>query len=115
MRRQRPLRITTREDGFPMPQPSTVVVLEKRVMPSIPLPESSPYARARAHQRWRNSYESALQACGDSSQERKADLAICACVQRLSETTPKDTSEREEIGTALDDLKLLKFLYSRHS
>jgi hypothetical protein len=84
-------------------------------MPSMPLPESSPYPRARAHQRWRNSYKSALHACGARShQERKADLAIRACVRRLSETTPKDTSEREEIRTALVDLKLLKLLYSRH-
>jgi hypothetical protein len=98
-----------------MPQPSSLDTVEKRVMPSMPLLESSLYPRARAHQRWRNCYKRALRACGDRShQERKADLAICACVHRRSKTTPKDTSEREEIDTALDDLKLLKLLYSTH-
>ena len=68
-----------------------------------------------AHTRWRRSYNNALHACGNKTdQERKADLAICACVQRLSEITPKDTSEREKIDTAPNDLKLLKLLYSTH-
>ena len=68
-----------------------------------------------AHTGWRRSYNNALHACGNKSdQERKADLAICACVQRLSDITPKDTSEHEEISTALSDLRLLKLLYSTH-
>jgi hypothetical protein len=68
-----------------------------------------------AHTWWRCSYNNALHASGNKTdQERKADLAICACVQRLSEITPKDTSEREEIDTALNDLEFLKPLYSTH-
>jgi hypothetical protein len=67
------------------------------------------------HTRWRRSYNNALRACGnETDQERKADLAICACVQRLWEITPKDTSERREINTALSDLRLLKILYERY-
>jgi len=55
-----------------------------------------------AHPWWRRCYNTALHACGrKTEQERQADLAICACVQRLSEITPKDTSEREENDTAL--------------
>ena len=65
-----------------------------------------------AHTRWRRSYNNALHGCGNKTdRERKADLAICACVQRLSEITPKDTLEREEISTALGDLRLLRILY----
>jgi len=68
-----------------------------------------------AHTRWRRSYNNALHGCGNkTNQERTADLAICACVQRLSEITPKDTSEREEISTALSDLRLLTILYKRY-
>jgi hypothetical protein len=68
-----------------------------------------------AHTRWRRFYNNALHACGNKTdQERKADLAICACVQCLSEITPKDTSERREINTALSDLRLLKVLYERY-
>ena len=64
-----------------------------------------------AQTRWRRSYNNAWHACGSKTdQERQADLAICACVQRLSEITPKGTSEREEVDTALNDLKLLKLL-----
>ena len=67
------------------------------------------------HMRWRNSYNSALHACGNRShEERKADLAIQACVRRLLEITSKDTSEREEIRMALNDLKVLKILYGRY-
>jgi hypothetical protein len=65
--------------------------------------------------RWRRSYNNALHACGNKNdQKRKADLAICACVQRLWEITPKDTSERREINTALSDLRLLRILYERY-
>jgi hypothetical protein len=68
-----------------------------------------------AHIRWRRSYNNALHACGNKTDlERKADLAICACVQRLWEITPKDTSERREINTALSDLRLLRILYERY-
>jgi hypothetical protein len=68
-----------------------------------------------AHTWWRRSYNSALHACGNkSNQKRKADLAIYACFLRLSETAPKDTSEREAISTALGDLRLLRILYQRY-
>jgi hypothetical protein len=68
-----------------------------------------------AHTRWRRSYKNALHVCGNKTdQRRKADLAICACVQRLWEITPKDTSERGEINTALSDLRLLRILYERY-
>lgn len=68
-----------------------------------------------AHTRWRRSYNDALHACGNKAdQERKADLAICACVQRLSKVTPRNTSEHEEIRTALSDLRLLTILYKRY-
>ena len=74
--------------------------------------EGSEVIAMTAPMRWRNSYNSALHACGNRShEERKADLAIQACVRRLLEITPKDTSEREEIRMALDDLKVLKILY----
>jgi hypothetical protein len=68
-----------------------------------------------AHSRWRNSYNSALRTCGDTShQERKADFAVRACLQRLLEIAPRNTSECTEIHVALDDLTLLKFLYRRY-
>jgi hypothetical protein len=68
-----------------------------------------------ARTRWRRSYNNALHACGNKAdQVRRADLAICACVQRLSEITPTDTSERGEINTALSDLRLLRILYERY-
>ena len=67
------------------------------------------------HMRWRNSYNSALHACGNRGhEERKADLAVHACVRRLLEITPQDSTERREILTALDDLKVLKVLYGRY-
>jgi hypothetical protein len=54
-------------------------------------------------------------ACGNSNnQERKADLAIRACLQHLSEITPEDTSEREVIRIALDDLRILKALCRKY-
>jgi hypothetical protein len=67
------------------------------------------------HMRWRNSYNSALHACGNRShEERKADLAIQACVRRLLKISPQGTSEHEEICMALNDLKVLKILYGRY-
>jgi hypothetical protein len=67
------------------------------------------------HTRWRRSYNNAMHACGNKTdQERQADLAIRACVQRLLEITAKDTLERGEISTALSDLRLLRILYKRY-
>jgi hypothetical protein len=69
-----------------------------------------------AHQRWRNSYRTALRACGNKShQEREADLAIRACVRCLSQIVPGKTRELAEIRTALADLKLLKALYGKYA
>jgi len=68
-----------------------------------------------ARTRWRRSYNNALHGCGNKTDHvRRADLAICACVQRLWEITPKDTSERGEINTALSELRRLKILYERY-
>jgi len=68
-----------------------------------------------AHARWLNSYNSALHACGNSShQERKAELAIRACVERLWQTDLVETTEQEEIYTALADLTILKNLYKKY-
>ena len=68
-----------------------------------------------AHSRWLKSYNSALRACGNSSnQERKADLAIRACLERLWQTDLEGTTEQEEIYTALADLSVLKNLYKKY-
>jgi hypothetical protein len=69
-----------------------------------------------AHTRWRNSYNSALHACGNKThQQRKADLAVRACVERLWQIDLEETTEREEIYTALADLAILKSLYRKYS
>jgi len=68
-----------------------------------------------AHRRWRDFYNSALHACGNSNnQEGKADLAIRACVERLWEIDLEETTEQEEIYTALADLSIFKNLYRKY-
>jgi hypothetical protein len=77
--------------------------------------ELSEVFRMAAHARWLNTYNSALHACGNSShQERKAKLAIRACVERLWQTDLEETTEQEEIYTALADLTILKNLYKKY-
>jgi hypothetical protein len=67
------------------------------------------------HNRWRYSYASALHACGNSSnQECKTGLAIRACVERLWQIDGEETTEQEEIYTALADLSILKYLYKKY-
>jgi hypothetical protein len=69
-----------------------------------------------AHNQWRNSYRTALRACGNKGhQEREADLAIHACVQCLSQIVSERTQEVVEISTALADLRLLKILYGKYA
>jgi hypothetical protein len=69
-----------------------------------------------AHQRWRDFYNSALHACGNRShQERKADLAIRECVERLWQIDLEEPAGREEIYTALADLSILKILYRKYA
>ena len=68
-----------------------------------------------AHSRWLKSYNSALRACGNSSnQERKAEFAIRACVERLWQTDLEETTDQEEIYAALADLNILKNLYKKY-
>jgi hypothetical protein len=68
-----------------------------------------------ARSRSLNSYNSALRACGNSChQERKAELAIRACVERLWQIDLEETTEQEEIYTALADLSILKNLYKKY-
>jgi hypothetical protein len=68
-----------------------------------------------AHNQWRNSYSSALHACGNSNnQESKANLAIRACVERLWQIDLEETIEQEEIYTALADLTILKSLFRKY-
>ena len=67
-----------------------------------------------APKRWRDSYNSALRACGDNAyQERKTELAIRACVERLWEIDLEET-ENEELYMALADLGTLKNLYKKY-
>jgi hypothetical protein len=69
-----------------------------------------------AHIPWRNSYRTALRACGNKShQEREADLAIRACVQCLSQIAPRKTPELAEIRIALADLRIIKVLYGKYA
>ncbi len=69
-----------------------------------------------AHKQWRNSYRTALRACGNKShQEREADLAIRAYAQCLSQIVLGKTRELSDIRTALADLRLLKILYGKYS
>jgi hypothetical protein len=66
--------------------------------------------------RWRSSYNNALHACGTSNnQERKADLAIRACAERLWQIDLEETIEREEIYTALADLSILRILHRKYA
>jgi hypothetical protein len=68
-----------------------------------------------AHMRWRNFYNSALHAFGNTSnQERKTGLAIRACVERLWQIDLEETTEQEEIYTALADLSIFKNLYRKY-
>ena len=68
-----------------------------------------------AHRRWRDFYNSALHASGNSAnQERKAGLAIRACVERLWQIDLEEATEHEEIHTALADLSILKNLYKKY-
>lgn len=67
-----------------------------------------------AHNRWRNSYNSAMHACGNKNcQKRKADLAMRECVERLWQIDLEEIAGREEIYTALADLSILKILYRK--
>lgn len=76
------------------------------------VPQTVPVAALR---RWRNSYNSALHACGNKSlQERKADLAIRVCVECLWQLDTEDIGESEKIRAALADLRVLKALYIRY-
>jgi hypothetical protein len=68
-----------------------------------------------AHNRWRNSYNSAMRACGNTNcQEHKTNIAIRACVERLWQIDLEETTEQEEIHTALADLSILKNLYKKY-
>lgn len=68
-----------------------------------------------AHNRWRNSYNSAMHACGNKNcQEHKTDIAIRACVERLWQIDREETTEQEEIYTALADLSILKSLSKKY-
>jgi hypothetical protein len=69
-----------------------------------------------SHNRWRNSYNSALHACGNKDcQERKTGLAIRACVEHLWQIDREGTTEQEEIYTALADLSILNILYRKYA
>jgi hypothetical protein len=62
-----------------------------------------------AHNRWRNSYISAMHSRGNTNfQERKTNIATGACVERLGQTDLKEATEQEEIHTALAGLNVLK-------
>jgi hypothetical protein len=68
-----------------------------------------------AHNRWRNSYNSAMHACGNKNcQELKANIAIRACVERRWQIDLEETTELEEIYAALADLSILKILYRKY-
>jgi hypothetical protein len=69
-----------------------------------------------AHSRWLDCYNSALHACGNRNhQERKAEVAIRACVERLWEMDLAETAGQEEIHAALADLSLLQILYRKYT
>ena len=68
-----------------------------------------------AHSPWRNSYNSAMHACGNKNcQDLKTDIAIRACVERLWLIEQEETTEQEEICAALADLSILKNLYKKY-
>lgn len=68
-----------------------------------------------AHSPWRNSYNSAMHACGNKNcQDLKTDIAIRACVERLWQIEQEETTEQEEICAALADLSILKNLYKKY-
>jgi hypothetical protein len=68
-----------------------------------------------APERWRRSYNTAFRECGDwTLVELFADFAMMVCTERLSEITSEDSSEREEIGIALGDLRILKRLCRKY-
>jgi hypothetical protein len=68
-----------------------------------------------AHNRWRSSYNSAFRELGDwTLQALVADFAIMVCTERMSEIVSENSPERVEIGTALDDLRILKALCRKY-
>ena len=68
-----------------------------------------------AHNQWRDSYNSAMHACGNKNcQEDKANIAIHACVERLWQIDLEESTEHEEIYAALADLSILKSLYRNY-
>jgi predicted nucleic-acid-binding protein len=68
------------------------------------------------HSRWRNFYNSAMHAFGNENcQEHKTHIAICACIERLWQIDLEETTEREEIYTALGDLSILKILDRKYA
>jgi hypothetical protein len=68
-------------------------------------------------ERWREFYNEALRetgASGDNTiRQSKVHLAISICHWRLIELAPAPSAEREEISTALDDLKIISDLYKK--
>lgn len=64
---------------------------------------------------WRDFYSSAFCECSDKTiAQLKVAVAITACLCRLLEIAPGESSERTEISIALDDLKILKGLYRKY-
>jgi hypothetical protein len=69
----------------------------------------------RISARWRDSYRKALRACGDKTRQKlTADIAVSACLERLAQIIPAQTPEREEIRTAVADLRILRRLYKKY-
>jgi hypothetical protein len=65
-------------------------------------------------QRWREFYNDALRDSGDRAiRQSKVHLAISVCLLRLIELAPDPSAERQEISTALDDLKIIRELYKK--
>jgi hypothetical protein len=68
------------------------------------------------HSRWLNSYDSAMHAFGNKNcQEHKTNIAICPCIERPWQIDLEETTEREEIYTALADLSTLKILDRKYA
>ncbi len=73
-------------------------------------------ATAIQPKRWSDFYSDALRESGNKIvRQHKVNLGISVCLRRLKEIPQDGCSEREAISTALDDLKILRGLYSKEN
>ncbi len=66
--------------------------------------------------RWRDFYDAAFrERADDALRQLKVSVAMTICVRRLLEIGWEESSEREQLSIAVDDLRILTGLYKKYT